>query len=125
MPASRILIVEDERIIAEDIRTSLTGLGYDVTGVASSGEEALNLVEKEKPDLVLMDIVLKGAMTGIEAARRLYDRMQIPVVYLTAYAEKVSGQEAQTAPSFGYIIKPFLDNELKDAINKALERKGL
>ncbi len=84
---TKILVVEDERIVAEDVKRSLLNLGYEVTGMASSGEEALEEVEKHMPDLVLMDIVLQGPLNGIGTTERLRAQYDIPVIYLTAHAD--------------------------------------
>jgi len=111
MAKTEILIVEDERITAEDIRLSLGGLGYAVTGMASSGEEAIRKAKELHPDLVLMDIVLGGDMDGIEAAKRIRARFNIPVVYLTAYADEKTLERAKVTQPFGYILKPFDDKQ--------------
>ena len=111
MAKTEILIVEDERITAEDIRLSLGGLGYAVTGMASSGEEAIRKAEELHPDLVLMDIVLGGDMDGIEAAEIIRARFNIPVVYLTAYADEKRLERAKVTQPFGYILKPFDDKQ--------------
>ncbi len=120
MAASRILIVEDEFIIAKDIETSLENMGYLVCAIVPSGEEAIAKVEKEKPDLVLMDIILKGQIDGIETARRIISRFEIPIVYLTAYTDENTLERAKTTEPFGYIIKPFNNRELRTAIEMAL-----
>lgn len=88
MLKANILIVEDDRIVAEDIRITLKKLGFGVSGIVPSGEDALKRVEAEPPDLVLMDIELEGEMDGIEAAARIRDLFNIPVVYVTGYADE-------------------------------------
>jgi len=120
MSKADILIVEDERIVAEDIKTSLKKLGFDVAGIVSSGEEALKKVETEHPDLVLMDIMLAGEMNGTEAAAQIRSLFNIPVVYLTAYADEDVLARAKLTEPFGYIVKPFEDIELNSAIEIAL-----
>ncbi len=120
--ASRILIVEDERIVARDIQKSLQGMGYVVVGMAASGDEAVKKAEKLQPDLVLMDIILEGRMTGVEAADIIRSRINIPIVYLTAYAEKEMMNQAKATLPFGYIIKPFNDRELNSTIEMAIYR---
>ncbi len=117
---ARILIVEDETIVAEDIRGSLQNLGYDISAVVSSGEEAVKKVEDSDPDLVLMDIVLKGEMDGIEAAELIKSRFTIPVIYLTAYADENLLQRARVTKPWEYILKPFEDEELHTVIEAAL-----
>lgn len=120
MNKKQILIVEDERIVAEDIKMSLQRPEYAVSGTATSGEEAIKKAEKMHPDLVLMDIVLEGKMDGIEAAATIRSRFDIPVVYLTAYADHKTLERAKITEPFGYIIKPFEDRELHSIIEIAL-----
>jgi PAS domain S-box-containing protein len=115
-----LLIVEDEIIIATGIRMSLIQLGYQVTGIAATGEEALELAARIRPDLVLMDIGLQGGMDGIEVAREMRGRLRLPVVFLTAYAETATLQRAIEAEPLGYLLKPFQDHELKIVIEMAL-----
>ena len=122
---AKILIVEDERIVAEDIRRSLQSMGYSVSTIASSGEEALKKAEENKTDLVLMDIILRGEMDGIDAAERIHSCFNIPVIYLTAYADERVLEQAKTTGPFGYVIKPFEDRELQTAIEMALSRHSL
>ena len=117
---ARILVVEDEPIVALDIRNMLEALGYQVAGSVFSGEEAVKKAEELRPSLVLMDIMLSGEMTGIQAAERIYQRFSIPVIYLTAYAEKNTLEEAIRTGAFGYILKPFNERELKTSIETGL-----
>lgn len=120
MAETKLLVVEDESIVAMDIKHRAEGLGYTVMSIASSGEEAIEKTKKYKPDLVLMDIVLKGKMDGVQAAQAIREECDIPVVYLTAYSdEKTLGRAKLTGP-FGYIIKPFEDRELHSAVEVAL-----
>jgi PAS domain S-box-containing protein len=120
MSEVKILIVEDESIVAMDIKHRAEGLGYEVTAITPSGEEALENVVSNRPDLVLMDIVLKGEMDGIEAAQKIRDAYDIPVVYLTAYSDERTLKRAKITEPFGYIIKPFEDRELHSAVEVAL-----
>ncbi|MCG2828444.1 methanogen output domain 1-containing protein [Methanothermobacter sp. K4] len=120
MSPTSLLVVEDESIVAMDIKHRAEGLGYRVVGMAASGEEAIKLAREEKPDLVLMDIVLKGEMDGIEAAEVIRAEMNIPVVYLIAYSDEKTLSRAKLTGPFGYIIKPFEDRELHSAIEVAL-----
>lgn len=120
MSEVKILIVEDESIVAMDIKHRAEGLGYEVTAITPSGEEALEHVASNRPDLVLMDIVLKGEMDGIEAAQNVRDNYDIPVVYLTAYSDERTLKRAKITEPFGYIIKPFEDRELHSAVEVAL-----
>jgi CheY-like chemotaxis protein len=120
MAKAKIMIVEDEWITAEDIRMSLESLGFTVTSVSSSGEEAIQNAEKDMPDLVLMDIVLKGEMDGIEAAGQIRSCYNIPIIYLTAYADEKILERASITEPFGYIVKPFVNEDLKISIEIAL-----
>ncbi len=120
MTNSQILIVEDEGIIAKDIQNTLEGLGYAVPAIASSGEGAIKKAAEALPDLVLMDIVLEGHMDGVEAAEQIRDRLDIPVVYLTAYADNKTLQRAKVTEPYGYILKPFSERELYTTIEMAL-----
>ena len=120
MPKANVLIVEDNRIVAEDTRITLKKLGFGVSGIVPSGEESLKKVEAEPPDLVLMDIKLEGRMDGIEAAEQIRSRFNIPVVYATSYADEDVLERAKTSEPFGYVIKPFEDRELNSTIEIAL-----
>ena len=120
MANAQVLVVEDASIIAKDIQDMLRRLGYAVSAVASSGEEAVQKAAETHPDLVLMDIVLKGDMDGVEAAQQIRDRFHIPVVYLTAYADEDTLQRAKITEPFGLILKPFEERELHAAIEMAL-----
>ena len=120
MKKKQILIVEDERIVADDIKMSLQRLGYDVSGMTFSGEGAVKKAEETHPDLVLMDIVLEGEMDGVEAASAIRSRFDIPVVYLTAYSDKKTLERAKVTEPFGYILKPFKDKDLYTTIEMAL-----
>ncbi len=116
----KILVVEDESIVAMDIKHRAEGLGYSVTGITPSGEGAIQKAAETLPDLVLMDIVLKGDMDGVEAAQKIRDSLDIPVVYLTAYSDEKTLKRAKVTEPFGYIIKPFEDRELHSAVEVAL-----
>ncbi len=127
---AKILVVEDERITAEDIKRSLEKVGYIVPAIVSTGEDAVKYSEQYKPDLVLMDIVLEGKIDGIEAAETIKTKFDIPVIYLTAYSDKSTVERAKmTHPSafilkepFGFLHKPFEENELYTAIDILLSR---
>ncbi|WP_243439111.1 HD domain-containing phosphohydrolase [Fundidesulfovibrio soli] len=120
MGSRRILVVEDEAIVALDIRNRLTHLGYQVVAMVSTGEEAVARSGDMRPDLVLMDIMLPGGMDGIEAATLIRENFDIPVVYLTAYADQQTLARAKITNPFGYIIKPFEDRELQTTIEMAV-----
>jgi adenylate cyclase len=117
---TNILVVEDEKIIALDISNTLRRLGYSVAGVVSSGEEVMEMTERTKPDLVMMDIMLEGDMTGIEAAQILSQKYSLPVVFLTALTDEATLQKAKTTNPFGYILKPYDEKSLHSAIEMAL-----
>ena len=122
MSQKKILIVEDESIIAEDISDSLISLGYRITGMVYSGEEAIEAAAKCRPDLVLMDVNLQGEIDGITAAAEIRSRFQIPVVYLTAYADENTLRRVNATKPFGYIVKPFEEKNLHTTIQLALHR---
>ena len=125
MPSSKILIVEDELILADNIKISLEKHGYDVVSLAVSGEEALRAAEKEKPDLVLMDIVLKGDLDGINTADQIRKQFGIPVIFITAYSEEEIFQSAKITEPFAYITKPFDTRQLIINIEMALYKSEL
>src|SRR5713226_3524983 len=120
--SARILIVEDERITAEDLRDILTDLGYTVTASVSNGVDAIARAEETEPDLALMDIRIKGSMDGTETARILRERFNVPVVYLTAHADTATVARAKLAEPLGYITKPFQEAELHASIEIALHK---
>ncbi len=120
MSKPKILIVEDESIVAKDIQNSLKKMGYIVPVVVSSGEKAINEIEESRPDLILMDIMLKGDMTGIDVANVIKERFNIPVVFLTAYADDNTLNKAKVTEPYGYIIKPFKEKELQTTIEMAI-----
>lgn len=117
-----ILVVEDESIVAMDIRACLAGHGYLVAGCVPSGEEAVALVAKSRPDLVLMDIRLQGEMNGIDAARRIMESYQVPSLFLTSYVDREILAQAKGIGAVGYVLKPFEDRELAVAMEMALHR---
>ncbi len=119
---ARILVVEDEAIVALDIRHRLQALGYDIAGVVASGGEAVKLVEETRPDLVMMDIVLKGDTSGTEAATEIHRRWKTPVIFLTAFADPQTLEKAKTAEPYGYIPKPFDDTDLRIGVEIALHK---
>jgi PAS domain S-box-containing protein len=121
----KIMIVEDERIVAKNIENHLRKIGYEVISIVDSGEEAIARAAGAKMDLVLMDIKLSGEIDGVEAARQIYDRFQIPVVYLTAYADDETLQRAKVTAPFGYIIKPFEPKKLHTTIEIALYKNNM
>jgi PAS domain S-box-containing protein len=124
MQAPRIMVVEDERIIALHLRQQLVKLGYQVVGVVASGEKALANVRDLRPDVMLMDIHIEGELDGIETAARMPEDLQIPVVYLTAYSEEATLARARATRPYGYLLKPFAERELHATIQMVLERRS-
>ena len=122
MTPKTILVVEDEGIVARDIQNCVVNLGHEAVGWACTGEEALEIAEKSRPDLVLMDIRLGGAMDGIAAAEEIRSRFEIPVVFLTAYADDETLERAKIAGPFGYVLKPFEESDLRLAIEMGVCR---
>jgi len=120
--ADRILIVEDERITAKDLGDILKGLGYEVSAMVSSGADAIREVEIHPPDLVLMDIRIRGEIDGAETARILRERFDVPVVYLTAHADRDTLERAKQSRPMGYILKPFHESELHASVEIALSK---
>jgi two-component system, response regulator PdtaR len=128
-----ILIVEDERITAEDMKKALNSVGFNVPAIVSSGEAAIKASEELKPDLVIMDIKLEGEMDGIQAAEKIRSKLGIPIIYLTAYSDEKTVQRAKiTEPSgfilkqpYGFLRKPFEESELNTAIEITLYRDRL
>lgn len=121
----RILVVEDESIVAMDIRMMLQNTGYQVVAAVDSGEKAVEKARESLPDLVLMDIHLKGKMDGIEAAKIIRDQFFLPVIFLTAFADDDTLKRAGASEAFGYIMKPFEEQNLKPAIEMALYKHKL
>lgn len=122
MNKARVIIVEDEWIIADDLEKRLVGMGYRVDAKAASGLKALDLIDHHKPDLVLMDIRLRGGMDGIEAAHIVRKQYQIPIVFLTAFSSTQLIERAKLAEPMGYLLKPVRSRELNTAIEIALHK---
>jgi CheY-like chemotaxis protein len=115
-----ILIVEDEMILAMNTKFALEGAGYRVTGIAISGEEALSMAERDRPDLVLVDITLSGKMNGIVAAKKMIEELGIPVIYLTGNSDEGTLERARRTNPAGILQKPTEDNRLASIIKKIL-----
>lgn len=122
---ARLLIVEDEKIIALDLQRRLEKYGYDVVSLSDDGEQAVALAEEHKPDLVLMDIMLNGTFDGIQAAEAIYTSLQIPIIFLTAYADQRTIERSKAAQPFGYVLKPFKERELYSTIDIALYKSDI
>lgn len=115
-----VLVVEDESIVSKDIQHSLKKLGYMISGSAATGEKAIELAGSERPDIVLMDIMLKGDMSGIEAAQEIKKQFAIPVIFLTAYADESTLSKAKISEPYGYVLKPFKEIDLHTSIEMAI-----
>jgi DNA-binding LytR/AlgR family response regulator len=122
--AVNILVVEDESIVRKDIERSLEKLGYHVVGHADNGEKALEVARLTRPDLALMDIQIKGDMTGIDTAEAIKQEMDIPVIYLTAFADEPTLNKAKLTEPHGYILKPFKEIDLHTTIEMAIHKHG-
>jgi len=120
MTNARVLVVEDEAVVAMDIEHRLINLGHKVVGVTARGEEAVRLGKELRPDLILMDIHLQGDMDGVTAAEQIHESFEVPVVYVTAHADEVTIQRAKISGPFGYVLKPFDERELRTVIEMAL-----
>ena len=123
-PAS-ILVVEDESIVALDIKNHLRRFGYGVQGPAASAASALAIIEESRPDLILMDIKIQGDIDGLEASRIIREKYSLPVILLTAYADEQTLNRAKMSGPFGYILKPFDERELRTTIEMALYRHSM
>ncbi len=117
-----ILIVEDELIAAESLAQDLKKLNYEVIGIVTTGEKAIKKVMISPPDLILMDIMLKGSMDGITAAHEIYQKFKIPIIYLSAYADSATLHRAQSTPAYGYLVKPYKIADITTTITIALAK---
>ena len=122
MDTAKILIVEDELLIAAILSKKLEKLGYEVVGTAASGQEALMAITKMSPDVVLMDIIIQGDRDGIETAQQVRDRFGIPIIFITAYSDDATLDRVEQSGAYGFILKPFKDREIHAAIKLALRR---
>jgi chemotaxis response regulator CheB len=120
---TKVLIVEDERIVAMNLRNRLAKLGYEVSGSVASAEAAFEVAGRTLPDVVLMDIHLEGPVRGTEAARQIWEKFQIPTIYVTAYSDDATLNDVKTTHPYGYILKPFRLKEIHAAIQLALDRR--
>lgn len=121
----RILIVEDEALIAMDLRLTVESLGFRALGTAFSGEESLRKVESLRPDVVLMDIRLKGEMDGVTAADEIYSRFGVPVIYLSAYTDDQTLLRTRHPGSYGCLPKPFEPSDLRNAIARSAAGRAM
>ena len=120
MSKINILVVEDEAIVAKDIQQSLKKIGYNVLDLLSSGESVLLCLKENKPDLILLDIMLKGELSGVDVSEHVNNHYKIPIIFLTAYADQSTLDKAKVTEPYGYIIKPFKEVDLHTTIEMAL-----
>jgi CheY-like chemotaxis protein len=118
----KILVIEDEGLVAKDIGNMIRQLEYETPYIVHSGEEALKMLSEVRPDLVLMDIGLRGEIDGVETAERIKAQVEVPIIYLTSYSDEDTLQRAKGTDPYGYIIKPFEAIELKTTVEMALSR---
>lgn len=115
-----VYIVEDESIVAKDIQSTLKKLGYQVLGISNNGKDALENIIKTEPDIILMDIMIKGDLTGIDVAEKVKELHDVPVIFLTAYADETTLSKAKITEPYGYILKPFKEVDLRSTIEMAV-----
>ncbi|MDO8841766.1 response regulator [Methanocalculus sp.] len=125
MTANRIWIVEDEAIIALDLKKRLETRGFVISGISDTGVDAIDKIRKHQPNLILMDITLKGDMDGINAGEIIRSEMMIPIIYLTAYSDEQTLERAMITQPYGYISKPFLEEELFSTITTAIREHSM
>jgi CheY-like chemotaxis protein len=121
----RALIVEDETLIAEELKERLSLLGFSVIAAVDSGEEGIAIATRERPDLVLMDIRLKGKKDGVQATKEIRQQVDVPIVYLTAYSDRLTVDRAKKTAYDGFVLKPFRASELQSTIEIAMQRHAL
>lgn len=121
----RALIVEDETLIAEELKERLLLLGFSVIAAVDSGEEGIAIATRERPDLVLMDIRLKGKKDGVQATKEIHQQVDVPIVYLTAYSDRLTVDRARGTDYDGFVLKPFRAGELQSTIEIAMRRHAI
>ena len=124
-PEPRVLIVEDETLIAEELRERLSRFGYSVIAAVDTADEGIAIATRERPDLVLMDIRLKGEKDGVQAAQEIRQQVDVPIVYVTAYSDRLTVDRASQTEHDAYLLKPFHRRELKSTIEVAMQRHAL
>lgn len=120
MTKKKILIVEDEILVSKDIKSCLVNAGFEIVDVVASGEQAIEVAELHEPDIILMDIKLKGQLSGVEAANLIRDKLDIPIIFLTGFADHQTIDRAKYTEPYGYVIKPFNEAELQTTVEMAL-----
>jgi CheY-like chemotaxis protein len=118
----KVMVVEDEYIIALDLKDRLSRLGYIVPTIATSGKEAVQLARKDKPDLILMDIMLRGEIDGVQAAKSIREKDDVPVLFVSSFSDINSVKRAQKVSPYGYLVKPFTETELKTGVEEAFKK---
>lgn len=121
-PDRRVLIVEDETLIAEELKERLARLGFSIIAAVDTAEEGIEIATRERPDLVLMDIRLKGEKDGVQAAAEIRKQVDVPIVYLSAYSDQLTVERAKKTEHDGYLLKPFHRGELQSTIDVAIKR---
>jgi len=121
----RALIVEDESLIAEELTERLGRLGFSVIAAVDTAEEGIEIATRDRPDLVLMDIRLKGHKDGVQAAKEIRRQVDVPIVYVTAYSDRLTVEQAKGSEHDGYILKPFHARELESTVDVAMQRHAL
>ena len=121
----RVLIVEDETLIAEELQERMERFGFSVIAAVDNAEESIAIAANERPDLILMDIRLKGEKDGVHAAEQIRQRVDVPIIYLTAYSDRATLDRAKHTNPYGYVLKPFHERELQVTIELAMHRHAL
>ena len=124
-PEPRALIVEDETLIAEELKERLSRLGFSVIAAVDTADEGIAIATRELPDLVLMDIRLKGKKDGVQAAREIRDQVDVPIVYLTAHSDRLTVERVKATECDGFLLKPFQRRELQTTIEVAMQRRAM
>jgi DNA-binding response OmpR family regulator len=124
-PAPRALIVEDETLIAEELKERLSRLGFSVIAAVDTADEGIAIATRERPDLVLMDIRLKGKKDGVQAAKEIRAQVDVPIVYLTAHSDRLTVERVKVTEYDGFILKPFQRHELQMTIEVAMQRRAI
>jgi DNA-binding response OmpR family regulator len=124
-PEPRVLIVEDETLIAEELREQLSRFGFSVIAAVDTADEGIAIATRERPDLVLMDIRLKGEKDGVQAATEIRRQVDIPIVYVTAYSDRLTVDRARQTEHDAYVLKPFHRRELQSTIEVAMQRHAI
>ncbi|MBZ5615300.1 MAG: response regulator [Acidobacteriia bacterium] len=124
-PEPRVLIVEDETLIAEELRERLSQFGYSVIAAVDTADEGIAIATRDRPDLVLMDIRLKGEKDGVQAAQEIRQQVDIPIVYVTAYSDRLTVDRARQTDYDAYVLKPFHRRELQSTIEVAMQRHAM